>query len=774
MRVWHLSDPHLSMNKDFEPIKPMHLRRWALGAWTFVNYLEAIEQFAKDNIKASDVLFLTGDVVHDMKASVAAQSIRWLSKTINCTIIICRGNHDKYWDIGEMRLMTASLPNIFLVDESEIVSIGKFTVGCYSNHKTKARHMSTDVDSDVLDIGRRTKTQAEAHSKIPVMIGHYPISPSLANDLGTLGIRAYMSGHIHCTDALPDTNGINWTWYDAHAVPTDNKNLSGCFCSTGTIDVLRVKNGVPIKEIEILAQHTVPHKEINDKKQMAAQLFNCEMKLITKFEREDPFNPAIHVAGYICRQKGPMQGSLLITHVNGIIVEPQLIYGTPKLRYPYRSSASRHWITMPECAQAVLAEKWNGMNVLMYRYQDVTGNWYYSVKSKGTPFITDSDVGKFLSLTKEALGTTAIKDFNALWQDENVQSITYELCGNKEPHLVLYHFDLKLQELFCTHTNGAIAMCLHNSKNIDVANIVEVCKKSQEEDLARNVTFRKHRELTHRYEYNHFAVEGKVLYLLDENGMLIDRTMYKIKPSDIEEVHWKTFDKMMQGRVREAVSKIQGENGVVNEETIRIELDMGPKEWNKFGRAVMDFYRTGKQKTAEVIVMIGLPGSGKSTLAREMERTGKYTVVNQDMLGSRNACKKVMEASLRHNRSVVVDRCNFTELQRKGWIDLAHKLGITNIFGVYVKADKELCVERAANRIDHPTIKDRETAVKAIESIEAQFVAPQLEEGFTELATVIHTDGYIGVIHRDSSQRSNVPRWIVDINADMPTQVEDA
>lgn len=54
--------------------------------------------------------------------------------------------------------------------------------------------------------------------------------------------------------------------------------------------------------------------------------------------------------------------------------------------------------------------------------------------------------------------------------------------------------------------------------------------------LVMNQEYRKEHKLEAKYEHNHFIVEGKVLYLLDEKGSLINRTMYKIKPSDIEEV----------------------------------------------------------------------------------------------------------------------------------------------------------------------------------------------------------------------------------------------
>lgn len=106
-----------------------------------------------------------------------------------------------------------------------------------------------------------------------------------------------------------------------------------------------------------------------------------------------------------------------------------------------------------------------------------------------------------------------------------------------------------------------------------------------------NVEFRKKHNLPHRYEFEHFAHEGYVLYILDAEGFLINRTMYKIKPPDVEvsdtnratdifqkEVHWQQFDSSMEARVKEAVQKMVMRDLDFTETSLRRELDMGPKE----------------------------------------------------------------------------------------------------------------------------------------------------------------------------------------------------
>ena len=99
--------------------------------------------------------------------------------------------------------------------------------------------------------------------------------------------------------------------------------------------------------------------------------------------------------------------------------------------------------------------------------------------------------------------------------------------------------------------------------------MIDLCRKKQREDLQTNIDFRTSHNLLLRYEHDHFAVEGRVLYLLDADGKLLRRTMYKVKPKDIEEVHWGNFTETMQGRVREAVEKIVLRDKPLNEGSIR-------------------------------------------------------------------------------------------------------------------------------------------------------------------------------------------------------------
>lgn len=323
----------------------------------------------------------------------------------------------------------------------------------------------------------------------------------------------------------------------------------------------------------------------------AASFFRVTKKHVRSFERLDPFNDVV-VKGFICRKKGKMGGSLLITHVDGKEVEPQEIHGTPKLAYPYKDHESTEYLDFFQFNPRwfFLAEKWNGMNVLFFKYKDADGKELISAKSKGAPFLGDGEYGNFLTLCRKALE----RNPNALdvLKQDSVAAASFELCGKEEPHLVDYDFDIALKPLFRMDEDGRIRPMTEGKSLAEYTNSAELeayCEAFQEADYELNRRFREERGLALKYEYEHFATEGKVLYLLNSHGVLIERTMYKIKPKDVEEVHWQSFDDVMEGRVKEAIQKIHLNEDEVTAETLQQELDMGPKEWGKFGRKVLKF-----------------------------------------------------------------------------------------------------------------------------------------------------------------------------------------
>ena len=134
-----------------------------------------------------------------------------------------------------------------------------------------------------------------------------------------------------------------------------------------------------------------------------------------------------------------------------------------------------------------------------------------------------------------------------------IQSLSCELCGKKEPHLVLYDFDIDLKPLFMQHLNGGFIEPVMNTESNQqyefngFEKMTEICKSRQVADFIKNEEYRKMNNLEVRYEYNHFITEGAVLYICCKPSSIhpsieskenwpgvTNRRLYKIKPKDIE------------------------------------------------------------------------------------------------------------------------------------------------------------------------------------------------------------------------------------------------
>jgi len=89
-------------------------------------------------------------------------------------------------------------------------------------------------------------------------------------------------------------------------------------------------------------------------------------------------------------------------------------------------------------------------------------------------------------------------------------------------------------------------------------------------------------------------------------------------------------------------------------------------------------------------------------------------VINQDTLGSREACVREFTAQLRRGKSVVVDRCNHTREQRSTWIQAAVEVasGVpgssARVYALCLNTDIRECRERIAKRVGHPTLSGEE------------------------------------------------------------------
>jgi tRNA uridine 5-carbamoylmethylation protein Kti12 len=502
----------------------------------------------------------------------------------------------------------------------------------------------------------------------------------------------------------------------------------------------------------------------NDKQQ-AASLFGVKAKEVEPFEMIDPFNKNNNVSGFINQKDGAEGGSIVITHINQTkLKQLQFIHGTPKLHYPYSNYDTYDWKDFqPKNAKeedkldkVVVSNKWNGTNILFFIYSDDQGNIYLSAKTKGRAFLSNNRHVDLYDLTIEALGINSERTGNFMeWEDvwskfvfldywvkkikekaNDWQSISCELCGQGEPHLVKYDFHLRLCPLFVQKSDGSIHPIQNFAKDmnneelcndcliesvIDVKDLHTKLSNIQQSDLERNEQYRKENNLQQRYEYNRFITEGRVLYPLNKEGRLLNRySMYKIKPKDIEDVHWATFDRDIKGRVDEAVRKCCERDKAITIENIRSELDMQEKEWSKFGQKVT-YYVECVLKPAEltnsppdhrcVFILTGLPCSGKTTFATKFKQafdsqkseadTQKHIndptnhcleIISQDNSQTPDwkRCLERVSVVLQRRNSVIFDHENGTKSERTQIINKAHGDGVQSdhIFIIHIATDQ--------------------------------------------------------------------------------------
>lgn len=110
----------------------------------------------------------------------------------------------------------------------------------------------------------------------------------------------------------------------------------------------------------------------------------------------------------------------------------------------------------------------------------------------------------------------------------------------------------------------------------------------------------------------------------------------------------------------------------------------------------------------EIIILVGPPGSGKSTYCNKFP---KHVRISQDDQGVGHLHN--FESALYHRDNIIIDRMGFSKDQRDRYLKPAREAGYTTII-VVLHVPKEICFQRCDARKNHPTVKTKEDASKAI------------------------------------------------------------
>lgn len=283
----------------------------------------------------------------------------------------------------------------------------------------------------------------------------------------------------------------------------------------------------------------------------ASQLFGHRQ--LIPFEAEDPFNAGNRLMGLISRQLDRSMGSLYIEFVNGRY-RPQAVWATPKMHYPFGRQGG---YSFPSARRVRCYAKLDGTNVLAYAYRD-RDQTYVTYKPRLRPVLTDSRWGAWRGLWGEIL-----ERHPAIPQAvrEGGSSLSFELYGHRNPHLVEYEVPLEAALLFSVGPRGEQAPPLWVPEGLPSA--PELLWEVGARPLARDELIERYRATEAQLQRGldaaggRYVLEGAVLWLETGEGRWLP---LKAKPEAIREIHFAQGAGLGHALVRQACYKAV-ENG---------------------------------------------------------------------------------------------------------------------------------------------------------------------------------------------------------------------
>ena len=265
----------------------------------------------------------------------------------------------------------------------------------------------------------------------------------------------------------------------------------------------------------------------------AAEMLGVQPGLLQAFAVADPFHDGLPLEGFLCHKTDHRYGAVVITRV-GDEPCPQLIHATPKLRYPFDRDGR---FRFPAIARAHVYEKLDGTNVLAYRYRDAAGAVRTTFKLRLHPVLRNGTFGGFLDMWRELLERHPEA---AALPARNACSISFELYGGRNPHLIAYDEPLAMAVLFGVDpaTARLVAPFALDLGGVPAAALVAELR-AEEDPVARFQKLRADLEARNvRISDEQLSgTEGAVWCVTEPSGEV---SLWKCKPESIEEIHWAT------------------------------------------------------------------------------------------------------------------------------------------------------------------------------------------------------------------------------------------
>lgn len=146
----------------------------------------------------------------------------------------------------------------------------------------------------------------------------------------------------------------------------------------------------------------------------------------------------------------------------------------------------------------------------------------------------------------------------------------------------------------------------------------------------------------------------------------------------------------------------------------------------------------------DLLVLCGLPGSGKTTFRRmlvkrsmaaesgkqrHLSSIGRWVELSGDEHG-REGCERSL--GLKGVQRAILDRVNGKREDRRAFLEIARTWS-THATAVWFDFDADVCVYRAQQRANHPTLPPGRRVENAVAQHVQEFTAPELAEGFATI-----------------------------------------
>ena len=270
-------------------------------------------------------------------------------------------------------------------------------------------------------------------------------------------------------------------------------------------------------------------------REMAVEFFGAGNT--DEFEQKDPFNPENVVRGFISRRPTKFYGALLIGWVNGKeCPQPQLIYATPKMHYPFdkpsdKPDAQRRW-RFPKAQKIEVYTKIDGTNILAYEYRDAAGRSFITYKVRLRPFVQNSKWGEFQDMWFDML--KCYPQIPSVVR-KNQCAVSFELYGGPNDKMTIqYDLPLSIALLFGVKDGSILAPSQLDTLELPTSPLEQIVTHDYVWTY-QEIQQKKDDQLVVLGGGRFKGDEGAMWYLFTPEGKVLQ---YKCKPPSIEETHW--------------------------------------------------------------------------------------------------------------------------------------------------------------------------------------------------------------------------------------------